>query len=58
MTVGGLFAVTLLAGSAAAGRTSLGALAEQVCMIAMVLAPILVVAALAMASRRALSASR
>ena len=58
LTVGGLVAVTLLSGSAASGRTSLGAIAEQLCMITMAGAPVLAIVALAIIGRRALFARR
>jgi hypothetical protein len=58
VTVGGLLAMTVLAGSAASARTSLGALTEQLCMITMAGAPMLALLALAMVSRRMLSPNR
>lgn len=57
-TVAGLFVVILLAGSAGQGRSSLAALAMQSCMIAMVLAPMLVLVSLAIVGRRMVATSR
>ncbi len=58
LTGGGLLAVAFVAGSAGSGRTSLGAMAEQLCMAAMALAPILSLLALAMVGRRTFGANR
>ena len=58
LTVAALLAVTLLAASAASARNSVGALAEQLCMTAMVVAPLIVLLAVAAAGRRRVSASR
>lgn len=50
--VGGLFAVILLAASAPRGYVSLGGLATQACMLTMAIAPIMMLASLALVGRR------
>jgi len=57
LTASGLLALTLLVWSAVSVRTNLGTVAMQGCMIAMVVAPVLVLVGLAIVGRRRLSAS-